>query len=128
MYALQTHFLSLILKAMKTIKKYLVYFIALNLIILGFDKFFVFIPEACSLMTDGPKNLLYSIGVIEIVLGLFLFFGKFIKPILILVILLMLWAIYAHISVDTTDYGGAIFMGIVALIPLIIPEQKTTLA
>jgi len=109
---------------MKALKKYLIYFIALNLIVLGFDKFFTFIPETCSLMTDLSKPFSYTIGIIEIMLGVLLFLGRFTKAILIFVILLMVWAIAMHLKAQTYDIGGAIFIAVLALIPLIIKDSK----
>ena len=108
---------------MEKIKKYVIYFIALNLIILGIDKFFTFIPAACSLLTEATTSMSYSLGVIEILLGILLFAGKFTKTILIFVVLLMISAIIMHLMNDTYDIGAAIFMAIIAIIPLVLPTR-----
>lgn len=104
---------------MKLVNKIVIYFLGLNMIILGFDKFFKFMPEACTLMENAPAERLYVIGVIEILLGVLLFTGKYIRPILIFILLLMVWAIYMHMRTGTDDIGGAIFLGALCLIPII---------
>jgi len=105
---------------MKNLKRYIIYFIALNLIILGLDKFLKLMPVACTLMTDASDTILYIIGGLEIVLGILLFLGKFTKGILIAVVLLMLWAIGMHLINETYDIGGAVFLAVVAFIPLLL--------
>jgi len=107
---------------MKKVISLLEYFIALNLIIIGLDKFFTFIPEACSLMIDASKGFLYIIGVFEILLGVLLFFKKSTRIILTLIVLLMIWGILLHLYTSTDDYGGAAFLCILALLPLILSK------
>lgn len=108
---------------MKNINKYIIYFVAINLLILGIDKFFQFIPESCTLLEDASKTMMYSLGVIEIVLAFFLFVGKFTKKILLAIVLLMAWATLMHFMNDTYDIGGAVFLGIIALLPLFIKSD-----
>lgn len=109
---------------MNKAKKYIIYFIALNLIVLGADKFFGLLPVACTLMEDDASiNMLYGIGVAEIIFGLVLFTGKYHRTILVLIIVMMTGAIIMHILTDTYDIGAAIFLGVLAGIPLFIKES-----
>lgn len=109
---------------MKNIKRYIIYFIAGNLIILGIDKFTRLMPLACTLMEDASDNMLYAVGVIEVVLGILLLLGKFQKAILIAIVIFMLWAIVMHLMSGTYDIGAAIFLAIVSAIPLFLKDQS----
>lgn len=109
---------------MTNLKKYLEYFIALNLIILGIDKFIGFIPESCSLMGVGSSLMWKLTGVIEILLGVLLFLGRYTNFILGFIIGLMLWAILMHIVNGTYDIGGAIFLAILCIIPFFLGEKN----
>lgn len=109
---------------MDKIKKYTIIFIAINLLILGVDKFFQFIPLSCTLMIDASKSLMYGLGVIEVGLGILLLLGKFTKFILIGVCLLMVWAIVMHLVSETYDIGGAVFLAILSIVPLLLPNTK----
>lgn len=111
---------------MKNFKRYLVYFIALNLIILGIDKFLKIFPLACTLMADASDNLLYGIGVAEIMLGILLLIGKAQKLILTFIILFMLFAVIMHLMQGTYDISAAVFFAILAAIPLFIDGPNST--
>jgi len=109
---------------MKKIKKYIIYFIALNLLVLGMDKFFLFIPDSCTLLVDAPKSMLYTLGVIEVVLGILLCLGKYTRTILVAILVLMISAIVMHMVNDTYDIGGAVFLILLVLIPLMLPAER----
>lgn len=108
---------------MEKIKKYLIYFIAINLFILGLDKFLKLMPLSCTLLTDTSNSIMYGLGVVEVVLAVLLFAGKFTKTILIAVVLLMVWAIVMHLMADTYDIGGAVFLAVASVVPLLIPKS-----
>ena len=109
---------------MENFKKIIIYFLALNLLIVGIDKFFLFIPESCSLLVDAPKSMLYSLGVIEIVLAILLFFSKYRRIIFVMILVLMISAIVQHLINKTYDIAGALFISIVVLISLIILSER----
>jgi len=109
---------------MENFKKIIIYFLALNSLIVGIDKFFLFIPESCSLLVDAPKSMLYSLGVIEIVLAILLFFSKYRRIIFVMILVLMISAIVQHLINKTYDIAGALFISIVVLISLIILSER----
>jgi len=109
---------------MKNLKKYTIYFVALNLFVLGLDKFFLFIPESCTLMVDAPKTVMYSLGVVEVLLAILLATVKFTKIILILICVLMAQAIGMHLFKGTYDIGGAVFILVFALVPLMMSDDR----
>lgn len=108
---------------MDKVKKYTIIFIAINLLILGVDKFFLFIPLSCTLLVDASKSMMYGLGVVEIGLAILLLLGKFTKSILIGVCLLMVWAIAMHFISGTYDIGGAVFLAILSVVPLLLPSE-----
>lgn len=108
---------------MKNLRKYFLYFIGINLIILGANKFLKLIPEACTLMDDASSTILYGIGAFEVVLGILLLIGKYSNTILILLIVFMLWAVGLHLYNGTYDIEAAVFFAVLAFIPLLMKEQ-----
>lgn len=107
---------------MQKIRSILIYFIAINLIVLGIDKFAKFIPESCTLMDSASPTLLYVIGVIEIILAFLLFMRKGTRTILLLIFLLMAWAVGMHMKAGTDDIGGAVFLGGISLLPFVLDK------
>ena len=108
---------------MEKAKKYLIYFISINLFILGLDKFLKLMPLSCTLLTDASESLMYGLGVIEILLAVLLFLGKFTKTILVVVVLFMVWAIVMHLMADTYDIGGAVFLAVLSTVLLVLPKS-----
>ncbi|MFK7932343.1 MAG: hypothetical protein AB8G22_02465 [Saprospiraceae bacterium] len=83
------------------------YVLAVNLVIVGIDKFFFFLP-ACSLNAAASPTSLAIVGIIEIILGILLLANIRTKLLLIITILLMIFAIVAHLSIGTTDIAFAV--------------------
>lgn len=108
---------------MANVKKYLEYFIGLNLIVFGVDKFIGFLPIACTLMEGADPTIWKLTGVLEIILGVFLLLRKYSRIILAVVIAFMSYAVFAHLKIGTNDIGGAVFLAVVCLVPFVLKEE-----
>jgi len=89
-------------------------FLAINLIIIGIDKFYTFLPP-CSLMKNISTTGAMVGGVVEILLGIFILLKIQLKPVLYTTAFLMGAAVISHLINGTYDLGGALFLMLYAL-------------
>jgi len=86
-------------------------------IVIGADKFLMFLEE-CTLQAGSDPKMWMMTGVLQILIGLSIIFDKKMNVALLLALIIFSMAIYSHISIDTDDIGGAIFLGILTLLLL----------
>jgi len=92
-----------------TVLNFLRIFLAINLIIIGIDKFYTFLPP-CSLMKNVSATGAMIGGLIEILLGILVLFKIQLKPVLYTSAFLMGAAVVSHLVNGTYDLGGALFL------------------
>ena len=79
----------------------------------GADKFFNFLEPACSLMGSVPTMVWYTLGVLQIITGILLWMPKFRKNLAGFWMVFMFIFTAVHLSQNTTDYRGALIMGVI---------------
>ena len=79
----------------------------------GADKFLNFLEPPCSLMGNVPTMIWYALGVLQIISGILIWMSKFQKNLAGFWMVFMLIFTVVHLSQNTTDFGGALFMGVV---------------
>ncbi len=88
--------------------------LAIVCIAIGIDKFFNFL-SICSLMGNMSDKMAIGIGVLEIILGLFIFFKVQLISTLYFTAFFMGTGVFAHLVNDTYDIGGALLLMFYAL-------------
>jgi len=96
--------------------------LAFHIIVFGLNKFFSFL-STCSLLNDAPTAGIIGLGIIQIVLGIILFSGRYLLISAILATALMMNAVGMHLLKGTNDFGGAIVGGILGCL-LIFGHKK----
>lgn len=86
-------------------------------LLIGVDKFLMFLEE-CTLQAGTSPTLWKITGVLQILIGLSILFNKGMNIALILALVIFSSAIYSHVSIETTDIGGAIFLAMQTILLL----------
>ncbi len=76
----------------------------------GADKFGIFIDPPCSLMGEIPILLWHGIGILQMAAGILIWFSTYRKYITGFFLIFILVFSTVHISQNTFDIGGALFM------------------
>lgn len=79
---------------------------------IGADKFFNFLEPPCSMMEFINPMIWKSLGVLQIVSGILIWFPKFKKYIVGFFAIFMFVFTAVHLIQGTSDIGGAAFMGV----------------
>lgn len=85
-------------------------------LMIGIDKFFPFLKPPCSLENNIPPLIWKVFGVLQIASAFLLWSSKFRKHVAGFFMLFMLSFSIYHISKDTYDIGGSVFMAILLAI------------
>lgn len=85
---------------------------------IGADKFLNFMEPPCSVMDTVSPTLWKVLGVIQLAGGILIMMPKFRKGVAGFFVAFMLFFIVYHLSNNTYDIGGAVFMAV--LLALIV--------
>ena len=80
------------------------------LLLIGIDKLYKFMEPECSMMENIDPTLWKTLGLIQILGGILICLPKWRRPVATLFIVLMLFFTFYHLSNQTYDVGGSIFM------------------
>lgn len=98
-------------------------------IMIGVDKFLFFLEPACSLMDNIPKVVWNGLGVLQIASGVLIWMPKYRKYLAGFWMIFMLVFTIVHLSQNTPDFGGALFMvvllGVLVWNPSFIRSAQT---
>ena len=94
------------------LKKIIIAISSLMFLMIGADKFLAFLEPPCSLM-DSVSPLVWKIfGVLQIAAGILLWFPKFTRYVAGFFFAYMVFFSIVHLTQNTTDIGGAVFMAV----------------
>lgn len=79
-------------------------------LMIGADKFFIFMEPPCSLMNSVPQTIWKLLGVLQLVSALLIWSPKFRKYIVGFFFVFMIVFVIVHLVEGTYDIGGAVFM------------------
>lgn len=80
--------------------------------LIGIDKFYPFMEPACSLMNEVPSLIWKGLGVIQVISGILIWMPKYRKYVAGFFFVFMIVFTIVHLTQDTYDIGGAIFMAV----------------
>lgn len=103
------------------LEKIIVGIVSLLLLMIGIDKFLGFLEPPCTLMEDIPSGIWMAIGVVQVLAAILIWQPKFRRTIAGVFVALMIFFIVKHLMSNTTDIGGAAFMGILCALLLWSP-------
>lgn len=106
------------------IDKILTAIFSILLIMIGLDKFFSFLTP-CSLMADIQPQIYMALGVIQLLLGMLVWNVKWRKPVAWMILGVMVYFSIRHLVGGTYDIGGAVFMGVLAILLIWDPFGKS---
>jgi len=79
---------------------------------IGADKFLSFLEPPCSLQSSIPPTIWMILGVVQLAAGILIWLPKYRKHIAGFFFVFMLVFTIIHITQDTTDIGGSLFMAV----------------
>ena len=98
---------------------------SIMLVMIGVDKFFGFLQPACTLQSDINPIVWKAIGIIQISFGILAWNIKWRKSVAWMILGLMIYFSIRHLTAGTNDIGGAVFMGVLAIMIIWNPFSKT---
>ncbi len=104
------------------LEKIVVGIVSLLLLMIGVDKFLGFLEPPCTVMEDIPVGIWKAIGVVQVIAAFLIWQPKFRRSIAGIFLALMIFFIVKHLMSDTTDIGGAVFMGVLCALLLWSPS------
>lgn len=109
-------------------KQVLIGICSLSFLMIGADKFLMFLEPQCSLMSKISSEVWYLLGALQLLAGVLIWIPKFRKVIAGFFILFLLTFVIIHLSQRSYDIGGAIFiaclLGILFWNPSFINSNK----
>ena len=94
------------------IKNIIVGICSLLFIMIGLDKFILFLQPPCSMMESIHSDIWKGVGVLQLLAGVLIWVPKPRKYVAGFFFVFMLVFIIVHLSQGTNDIGGAVFMSI----------------
>ena len=88
-------------------------YLSFTFVMVGADKFLDFLEPPCSLMESVPTTIWYILGVLQIISGILLWMPKYRKYLAGFWMVFMFIFTGVHLSQNTTDYRGALIMGVI---------------
>jgi len=85
---------------------------SLLFLMVGADKFFMFLEPPCSLMDSISPFVWKSLGVLQLAAGILIWMPKFRKCVAIFFFGFMLFFTIVHLIYNTYDIGGSAFMAV----------------
>jgi len=85
---------------------------SLLFVMIGLDKFFSFLDPPCSLMGNMPPIMWKSLGVLQLIAAILIWFPKFRRYVAGFFVVFMLVFTVIHLVNNTYDIGGAVFMAV----------------
>lgn len=79
---------------------------------IGADKFFAFLEPACSLADSIPTAVWNILGVLQLIAGFLIWLPKYRRYIVGFFFVFMIFFTVVHLTQNTTDVGGAVFMAV----------------
>lgn len=89
----------------------LVAVLSLFFFMIGADKFLFFLEPACSLADNIPSTIWKVLGVLQLIAGVLIWLPKYRKYIVGFFFVFMIFFTVVHLTQNTSDVGGAVFMG-----------------
>lgn len=91
-------------------------------LVIGTDKFFLFLEPPCSLMNNIPVSIWKILGVLQILGGLLIWIPTYRKYVAGFFIVFMLTFTIIHLANSTYDIGGSLFMAVLLSVVLWNPS------
>ena len=88
-------------------------YLSFTFVMIGADKFLNFLEPPCSLMGSVPPLVWSVLGVLQIITGVLLWMPKYRKYLAGFWMVFMFIFTVVHLSQSTTDYRGALIMGVI---------------
>ena len=94
------------------LQKIIIAICSLLFLMIGIDKFFLFMEPPCTMMDKVPSSIWKFLGLLQLAAGILIWLPKFRKYVAGFFVVFMLFFTIIHLINNTYDVGGALFMAV----------------